>query len=108
MKRFLTIMIAISRIAAIPALLSSCGGESVAEPAVTAAPTEQIGADESTAAQEPTAADVSVVYEPRIFTQRDAHDLFQEFYSQGHHEFIEQVGISAADMKEKAAGVYDD
>lgn len=107
MKKIFTVLIAISLIAAIPALLSSCGdntgGEAVTD-AVETVPAEE----QTTEAQEPTAADVTVVYEPRIFTQRDAHDLFQEFYSQGHHEFIEQVGISAADMKEKAAGVYDE
>ena len=108
MKRLFTVLIAISLIAAIPALLSSCGdntgGEAVTD-AVETVPAEE----QTTEAQEPTAADVSVVYEPRAFTQRDAYELFKDVYSQGtHHEYLEYVGQQAEEMKEKAAAVYDE
>lgn len=108
MKRLFTVLIAISLIAAIPALLSSCGdntgGEAVTD-AVETVPAEE----QTTEAQEPTAADVTVVYEPRIFTQRDAYELFKDVYSQGtHHEYLEYVGQQAEEMKEKAAAVYDE
>lgn len=116
MKRLFTVLIAISLIAAIPALLSSCGGETVAEPGTTVAepgttvaPTERGETEGLSAAEEPTAADVSVVYEPRAFTQRDAYELFKDVYSQGtHHEYLEYVGQQAEEMKEKAAAVYDE